>query len=102
MELTHTLTIAGYSASFGGGYWLGNYSLNVANKQQEETQVKGVNTELKSIKTIIDRTNASLSIVASSVSTLEGEVENIELQRPLCYYKCSGINDNTTSKLQDI
>ena len=31
----------------------GNYLVNVASKQQEETQVIGLNTELKSIKTIM-------------------------------------------------
>lgn len=68
------LTIAGYSSSFGGGNWLGNYSLNVASKQQEETQVKGINTEIKSIKTIIDRTNASLAIVATETNTITTEL----------------------------
>ena len=71
------LTIAGYSASYGGGYWLGNYSLNIATKQQEETQVIGVNTEIKSIKTIIDRTNASLSIVAEEIEKLTDYIRNV-------------------------
>lgn len=70
-------TIAGYSASYGGGNWLGNYSLNVASKQQEETQVTGLNTQIKSIKTIVDRTNASLSIVANEVEGLTDFIRNV-------------------------
>lgn len=68
------LTIAGYSASFGGGYWLGNYSLNVASKQQEETQIIGTDSKIKSIKTIIDRTNASLAIVATETNKITTEL----------------------------
>lgn len=68
------LTIAGYSASFGGGHWLGNYSLNVASKQQEETQIIGTDSKIKSIKTIIDRTNASLAIVATETNTISTEL----------------------------
>lgn len=68
------LTIAQYSGSYGGGHWLGNYSLNVASKQQEETQVVGIDTQIKSIKTIVDRTNASLSIVAAETNTISTEL----------------------------
>lgn len=82
------LTIASYSSSFGGGNWLGNYSLNVASKQQEETQVIGLNTEVKSIKTIIDRTNASLSIVANEVEGLTDFI--VEVSTTGNYVKLTG------------
>jgi len=72
------LTIAGYSASYGGGNWLGNYSLNVASKQQEETQVIGLNTELKSIKTTINRAEAEITTIVSEVETIVQQTDGLQ------------------------
>ena len=70
-------TIAGYSASYGGGYWLGNYSFNLVSKQQEETQTIGIDTKLLSIKTTINRAEAEITTIASRVDDAEEEITTV-------------------------
>lgn len=76
-------TIAQYTSSYGGG-WVGSYELAIESERRQETQVIGQEERIKALKTIIDRANAELSIIAnetagntSSISELNINVEGI-------------------------
>lgn len=71
--------IVGYTSSYTDVNQIAMITNDVQTKQQETTQVIGVNTEIKSIKTIIDRTNASLNITAEKTDENETYISDIKL-----------------------
>lgn len=56
-------TIAQYSTSYAGR-WVGGYEFNINTEKQEETQILGLYDSVLSIKTEVDRANATLKITA--------------------------------------
>lgn len=77
VTFTHGLesfdTIVQYDISFMGK-WNGKYSLDLDSQKQIETQVIGIEDKVRTIRTIVNRTDASLSIVAEQVA---GNVKDI-------------------------
>ncbi len=69
-------TIAQYNGSYGGG-WVGNYSLNVATKQQEETQVTKTSQQVRNIQTKVDRINNEFSVIAEEIEKLTDYIRNV-------------------------
>lgn len=66
-------TIAQYNLSYFGD-WRGGYSLDLSSVKQDETTNLGIYDSVKSIRTIVDRTNASLSIIAEQTETIKNEM----------------------------
>ncbi|HHX80656.1 MAG TPA: tail fiber domain-containing protein [Acholeplasmataceae bacterium] len=71
-------TIAQYSSSYAGG-WVGSYEFNINTAKQEETKVLGIEENILSIRTEIDRTNASLKITAEKTDENESYISDIQL-----------------------
>lgn len=71
-------TIAQYSMSFGGA-WIGGYELKVNTDKQEETKIKGDKEKILKIESEIDRTNATLSIVAEQKVDKDSIISSINL-----------------------
>ena len=71
-------TIAQYNSSFGGR-WVGSYQTIIDSAKQEQTEVKGISDNFKTIKTEIDRTDASLTLVAGDVSENTSKIGQLRL-----------------------
>lgn len=72
-------TIVQYSISYNSG-WSGGYSLEVATKRQEETKSTGINEKVKKIESQLNRTNASLSIIAQQSEEATEQVAQMRLE----------------------
>lgn len=72
-------TIAQYSTSYNGG-WTGGYLLNVQTKKQEETQIIGIDKKISSIKTIVDRANASLNIISEQTDENSSNIADLTIE----------------------
>lgn len=60
-------TIAEYDLTYNGG-WYGGYSLDVATKKQEETQVVGTIEKIRKLSIKVDRTNNTLTELIQETS----------------------------------
>ena len=60
-------TIVGYDLTYNGG-WYGGYSLDVATKKQEETQVVGTSEKIRKLSTKIDRESGKITQLAQETS----------------------------------
>lgn len=68
-------TIVGYELSFYGN-WYGGYELNIESKKQEETQVIGTEEKIKSLKTIVNRNENTITQIAEKTTQIETGVNN--------------------------
>lgn len=66
-------SIAQVSLNFNGG-WVGNYEFNVQSKQQQETEIVGVEQKVKSIKVQQDRDNATIKILVEEAEDITNEI----------------------------
>ena len=83
-------TIAQYSMTYGGG-WVGKYFLKVNTDKQEETQLIKAKDQIKSIKSIVDRANATLSIISEQTDENISNVSKLQIT-----------TDAITSSVQEI
>lgn len=70
-------TIAQYSSSYAGG-WVGSYEFNINTNKQEETKILGIEESVLSIKTEVDRTNASLKITSEKTDENTSKIVSME------------------------
>lgn len=68
-------TIVGYELTFYGD-WFGGYELSIESKKQEETQVTGTEEKIKSLKTIVNRNENTISQIAEKTTQIETDVAN--------------------------
>lgn len=71
-------TIAQYLSSYAGG-WVGKYEFNINTSKQEETKILGIEEQVLSIRTEIDRTNASLKIKAEEIDENTSKIGSLEI-----------------------
>lgn len=62
-------TISQYEKLDFYGNWQGGYSLHIENSKQQETKVSGIDTQVKSLKVSLNRTENQLSIVVTDITT---------------------------------
>lgn len=69
-------TIAQYSTSYGGK-WVGGYFTTLDSQKQLETAVIGVEDKVRTIRTIQNRTEAELSIIAEEVGSNSSQIATL-------------------------
>lgn len=94
-------TIAQYSISYNSG-WSGGYSLEVATKRQEETKALGNNDKIKKIETELNRTNASLNIVAQQSEETTKQVAQMKIETDNILLNVSSLDTQVNNNYQEI
>lgn len=89
-------TIAGYDLTYFGD-WYGGYSLDIATKKQEETQVKGNSDKIKSLAIIVDRDTNIITQKVQEIDEQNQKISKVTQTVNELNSKISDIADITTS-----
>ena len=71
-------TIANIDLSYNGG-WNGGYSLDINTERQEETDLIGNNTKIRSIVSRLNRDEAKLEVIATQTDDNTEEIGNLQV-----------------------
>lgn len=100
-EVNSYNTIAQYNMAYFGG-WAGGFELKVATNKQEETQITGDKESIKNIKTEIDRTNATLNILAEETTTNTSQIAQQQISVGNISQRVSETNESLQGTQQNL